>query len=86
MNAESKEECAERAYQMAREIIDQEWIAAGVTREELDQADQVANLLDRLVASGHNFNNLMKDWEHKSAETILLEYAPLVPPLHTVSH
>ena len=79
---ESKEESAERAYQMAREIIDQEWIAAGVTREELDQADQLANLLDRLVASGRDFDSLMEKWEHKTAEEILREYAPFVPALH----
>lgn len=84
MRTETKEECAERAYRMAREIIDQEWIAAGVTREELEQSDQLTDLLDRLVASGHDFHILMEDWKHKTPEAILREYAPLVPALHNV--
>ena len=78
----SRDEQAERAYRMAREIIDQEWIAAGVTREELDQADQLADLFDRLVAGGRSSKEINAEWQHKTPEDILHEYAPLVPALH----
>ncbi len=82
MKTTDKDECAERAYRIAREIIDQEWLAAGATREELEQDEQLTQLLDRLVVSGHDFHNLMADWQHKTPEAILREYASLVPALH----
>lgn len=44
---------SEQVYQRGREIIDQEWLAAGVSREELDQEEEITDILDRLTGSGY---------------------------------
>ncbi len=72
---ESREDQATRALQMAREMMDQEWIATGVTREELDQDRQLAQLFDKLVTGGRSSKDIVAEWEHKTPEEILREYA-----------
>lgn len=79
----SREDQAARALQMAREMMDQEWIATGVTREELDQDRQLADLFDKLVTGGRSSKDIAAEWEHKTPEEILREYALLVPALHS---
>ena len=44
---------SEQVYQRGREIIDREWLAAGVSREELDQEEEITDILDRLTGSGY---------------------------------
>ena len=62
-------------YQMAMDIIDQEWIAAGKTREELDQEEQITDIVDHLFASGKSLDEIETEWEGKSNSQILEEYA-----------
>ncbi len=81
MHYERKDEEYDPIYQMAMDIIDQEWIDAGITREELEQNRQIVAIIDRLRASGRSLNAIEAEWEGKSKEQILLEYA-LVPVLH----
>ena len=42
MAVNARTSASEHAYQQAMEIIDREWIAAGVTAEELKQEAQLA--------------------------------------------
>jgi hypothetical protein len=64
--------------QRAEEIIEQSWLEAGMTREEITQDQQLAEIFDRLLASGHPMDDILAEWQNKSAEEILREYAP--PP------
>jgi hypothetical protein len=52
METAAKQSLYDLAYQKAMEIIDQEWLAAGVSREELQQSKQLADNIDKLVVSG----------------------------------
>lgn len=72
----------ERALQQARDLIRQEWLAAGKTKEQLDQEEQLLALYSRLLSSGRSEDEVDAEWEHKTPEEILREYAPLVPALH----
>ena len=65
--------------QMARKIIDDEWIAAGMTREQLDQDEQLLHLFSRLVASGRSEDDINAEWQHKTPAEILREYAVPAP-------
>ncbi len=47
MSSDEKQERYERAYQKAMEIIDQAWLEAGMTREEIEQDNQLAEIFDR---------------------------------------
>ncbi len=81
MSSDEKQERYERAYQKAMEIIDQAWLEAGMTREEIEQDNQLAEIFDRLLASGRSIDDINAEWQNKSAEEILREYAPrTVPP------
>jgi hypothetical protein len=75
---EEREERYQRALRRAQEIIDQSWLEAGYTREDLGQSAQIGDLFQRLLAEGWRADDLLKDWQNKSAEEILREYAP--PP------
>lgn len=57
------------------EIIDQEWLAAGKTREELDQERQLLKLYDELLGSGHEPEDIRAEWKDKSDAEILRAYA-----------
>ena len=46
------------AYQRAMEIIDQSWLDAGMTREELDRSEIIADLFDRWLAAGNAFEDV----------------------------
>jgi hypothetical protein len=70
---------AERAYQQAMEIIGREWRAAGVTQEELNQEEQLAEIFDRLVGSGRTVDDIHTEWETKTIEEIVREYTSPVP-------
>lgn len=41
------------------EIIDQSWLDARVTREELDRGEIIADLLDRWLAAGKVFEDFV---------------------------
>ena len=73
----------DHAYRMAMDIIDQEWLDAGMTRKELEENKRVAELLDRLVAAGHSLDEIEAEWEGKTSEEILREYA--LPDISVVS-
>jgi hypothetical protein len=66
---------AKRAYRQAMEIIDREWLAAGVTEEELAQDEQLADIFDRQIASGRTVEEIRSDWETKTVAEILRESA-----------
>ena len=82
---DSKEMSAyeENAGKIARKIIEDEWLATGVTKEELKQDEQLVQLLGRLMANGRSFENIMAEWEGKSPGDILREYAAPTPVLHS---
>ena len=65
-------------YQMAVDIMDKEWIAAGKTQEELDQEEQISDIVAELMASGKSFDEIEEMWKGKSNAQILEEYAPVV--------
>jgi hypothetical protein len=72
--ASRKQQQYERAYQDAMDIIDQEWLQAGVSQEELDQGKRLAELFDRLLASGRSANDISAEWQGKTVEEIMREY------------
>jgi hypothetical protein len=75
MSSEPQYEQEDPVYQRAVEIMDQEWLASGMTREELQQSKQLAALFDRLRASGRTLEDIVTEWEGKTDEEILCEYA-----------
>jgi hypothetical protein len=79
-NTAEQQERYRRALRRAQEIIDESWLETGVTREELEQNKQVAELLDRLVADGRSVKGVLAEWEGKSAEEVLRAYG--VEPFH----
>ena len=78
MAVKEKRTTSERAYHQAMEIIDLEWLAAGMTTQELKQEEQLAEIFDRLVGFGLSVYDIRAEWEAKTIEEILREYAPLV--------
>ena len=77
MAVKEKKVASERAYQQAMEIIDREWMAAGVTEEELKQEAQLAEIFDRLIGSGRSVDDVRAEWEVKTIADILREYSAL---------
>ena len=65
-------------YQMAVDIIDNEWIAAGKTREELIQEERIMDIVDDLFASGKSLDEIDTIWKGKSNAQIVEEYAPVI--------
>ena len=84
MNTPEQQVRTERALQQARDLIRQEWLAVGKTEQELDHEEQLLTLYSRLLSSGRSEDEIDVEWEHKTPEEILREYAPLVPALHNV--
>ena len=60
---------SEDAYRQAREIIDASWLEAGVTREELDEGEDLADILDRLIGSGYPEEGIRAVWEAEYPST-----------------
>jgi hypothetical protein len=60
-------------------ILDQAWLEAGATPEEIEQEKQVGQLLQRLLADGTSAKALLDDWQNKSAAEILEEYGEGAP-------
>ena len=75
MNTPEQEAKSEKAYQRAMAIIDQSWLDAGMTREELDQEKRLLELYDILLASGRSEAELNAEWDHKTGAEILCMYA-----------
>jgi hypothetical protein len=71
MNSETQAELGAARYQQAVEIIRQEWLAEGMTPEEWDRSDRVAELLSREIASGKDAGEILSRWEGLTAEQIL---------------
>lgn len=80
MDTENKYESALR---QARELIDNEWLAAGATREELDQDECMVKLLSELVKAGRLLDDVFAEWEGKSPVEILQDYAAPAPVLRS---
>lgn len=81
MNTPEQQVISEQAYQRAMDIIDQEWLAAGKTREELDREKMLIELYDILLSSGMSEKELHAEWNDKSSMEILCLYnAPHVLP------
>jgi len=53
----------ETAYKSSRAIIDASWLAEGVTQEELDEGDELADILDKLIGSGYPEEGIRAVWE-----------------------
>jgi len=70
---------ADKAYERAMSILDQAWLEAGATPEEIEQEKQVGQLLQRLLADGASAKALLDDWQDKSAAEILEEYGEGTP-------
>ncbi len=75
MNRQRRQERPDPVAVQAERIIRQEWLDAGVSAEELERGRRVADLLDRLLADGCQVDALLEEWQGKSAEEILAEYA-----------
>jgi hypothetical protein len=71
ISEEEKQERADCLYEQAIEIINQEWLATGVSKEQLVQSEQLSDLLDRLVGSGRSIDSILAEWEGKTPEEIL---------------
>ncbi len=76
MSEEERQRRIEVALRRAEEIIEQSWLEAGMTREEIAQDKQLADLFQRLLAEGRRADDILDEWQNKSAEEILNEYAP----------
>jgi hypothetical protein len=83
MHSENKCEAAETARITAKKIIEDEWLDAGVTREELGQDEQLVQLLGRLMSKGRSSEDIMAEWEGKQPIDILREYAEPIPALRS---
>ena len=75
MNSTTPKTQANSAHQEARTLIRQEWIAAGKTEKQLDQEEQLLALYSRLLSSGRSEDDIDAEWECKTSEEILHEYA-----------
>ena len=53
----------ETAYQNSRVTIDASWLAEGVTQEELDEGNELADILDKLMGSGYPEEGIRAVWE-----------------------
>ena len=84
MSVIESQNAAKCSYLQAMEIIDQEWLAAGVSQEALAKEEQLAKIFDRLVGSGRTIDNIRAEWETKAVEEILQEYA-LPFPAHQIA-
>ena len=73
-----KREDYDPIYKMAMDIIDNEWLAVGKTREELNQERQIGDLVDRLMATGKSLDEIDAMWKDKTNAEILEEYAPVL--------
>jgi hypothetical protein len=78
MTEAEKQERADCLYQQARDIIDREWLAAGISREQLAQSEQLADLMDILVGTGRTVDSILSEWEGKTPEEILRDNASLI--------
>jgi hypothetical protein len=73
------------ADKIAAAIINQSWLDAGHTQEELDQSHRIADLLDRIVASGRSMESVLDEWQGKTAEEILATCCELESADHPLS-
>ena len=81
MNTPEQQAKFDQAYQRAMDIIDQEWLAAGKTREELDQEKMLIELYDILLSAGWSETQIRAEWDGKTSEEIFCLYnAPHVLP------
>ncbi len=53
----------ENAYEHAMRIIEQKWLDAGVTQEEIDQSEEFTDIFDRLVGSGYAREIIYAAWD-----------------------
>lgn len=53
----------ETAYQCSRAIIDASWLAGGVIQEEMDEGNELADILDKLMGSGYPEEGIRAVWE-----------------------
>jgi hypothetical protein len=57
--------------------VEQEWLAIGLTAEAWDQMKQIGEIEEKLLAAGRTIEDINAEWETKSPEQILQEYADL---------
>jgi hypothetical protein len=62
------------------EVLDQAWLEEGMSREELEQNRRLADIFDCLLATGRTADDINAEWERKTPQEILCEYASLVEP------
>jgi hypothetical protein len=63
----------EAAYQQAVEIIRAEWLAEGMTPEEWERSERVADLLAQALASGQEVGDVLDRWQGLTVEEIISE-------------
>ena len=80
----SKRATYPEAYQAAMRVIDCEWQEAGMSQKEMEQNRQLVELLDLMRASGRTLDDILSEWQGKSADEILSEYMPSLPELRAV--
>jgi len=59
INSGSSEHVALRV----KEIIDKEWLAAGMSQAEIDQEEEITDIFDRLVGSGYTREIIYAAWD-----------------------
>ena len=79
MSSIDSRNAAKRAYKQAMDIVDREWMAAGVSQEALTQEEELAEIFDQLVSSGRTVEDIRTEWEAMTVEEILREYTPEIP-------
>lgn len=72
MKSESQPE-PNALYQQAVEIIRQEWLAEGMTPEEWDRSERVADLFSREIGAGKDADEILTHWQGLTVEQILAE-------------
>lgn len=85
MNSSDAQARYNTAYRQAVSIMDQEWLAAGKTRQELSQEKQLVELFDSLLASGCTEAEIDAAWAGKSADEILCQPDISAAPVHATA-
>ncbi len=62
------------------DVLDQAWLDAGMSLQELETNKRLADIFDQLLASGRTPEDINAEWEMKTPQEIICNHAP---PLRT---